>query len=355
MIVNARFLTQELTGVQRFAIELCKRLKKDSNYDVEFVTPKNIVQKSLAKEIDSKTVGFLTGHLWEQIELPFYLKTKKNPLLINLGSTAPMFYKNQIVTHHDITYIRFPESFSKKFRTLYRIIVPNILKNSKKIITVSEFSKNEIAEYYNIPKNKFQIIYNGVEKNHFVPEFSKKNNPKYILAVSSRNYHKNFQGLVKSFKSIKDKLKDVDLYIVGSSDIKSFNTIELDIEDLKKEERIHFLGRLSDEELIKTYQNAYVFVFPSFYEGFGIPPIEAQACGCPVIASNTASMPEVLQDSVVYFDPNNISDMTEKLIYFCRQDSSFRDSFIKKGIKNSERFDWDLSVEVLKITINNLK
>lgn len=347
VFVNARFLTQSITGVQRFAIELSKRLKNYSDIDVEFLAPKDIIHTDLARELGVKRIGYLKGHLWEQIDLPLYLKQNKNPLLLSLCSTAPIFYRNQIVSHHDITYIRYPESFSKKFAGLYRSIIPLMLKNSKKIITVSEFSKSEISNYFKIPKEKFVVIYNGVDKEKF--NFSETKDSEalvYILAVSSRNFHKNFQGLIESFNNVKNNIENVSLYIVGGSDIKSFNNVELSLENLKQEKRIHFLGRVDDEELVKLYQNASLFVFPSFYEGFGIPPLEAQACGCPVIASDKASMPEVLSDSVLYFDPFSKEQLSEKILFYYNN-CELKNQLVKKGLENSKKFNWENSVKVL--------
>lgn len=341
LIVNARFLTQPITGVQRFAIELSKRLKKQTDIEVQFVSPKGIIHHDLAKELEAEIVGRSSGHLWEQVDLPKYLNQNSKPLLLSLCSTAPCFYKNQIVTHHDITYIRCPESFSKKFIGFYKLIVPFMLKNSKKIITVSNFSKDEVSNYFRIPKDKFTVIYNGVDTEQFkVSKTKNAADPKYILAVSSRNFHKNFQGLIKAFKEVKDEFKDLNLHIVGGSEIKSFNNIELDIEDLKHENRIHFLGRVNDQELIKSYQKASLFIFPSFYEGFGIPPLEAQACGCPVIASDKASMPEVLADSVLYFDPASTAELSEKIRFFYNN-SEQKDKLANLGLQNIRRFDWD--------------
>ncbi|WP_028120909.1 glycosyltransferase family 4 protein [Epilithonimonas tenax] len=347
LIVNARFLTQQITGVQRFAIELSKRLKKQTDIDVQFVSPKGVIHTDLANELNAKVIGHFGGHLWEQFELPRYLKRNNYPMLLSLCSTAPGFYINQIVTHHDITYIRCPESFSKKFIGFYKFIVPLMLKNSKKIITVSNFSKDEVSNYFKIPKDKFVVIYNGVDAKQFNTLKAKDPSaPKYILAVSSRNFHKNFQGLIKAFKDIKDELKDVNLYIVGSSEIKSFNNIALDIEDLKQEKRIQFLGRVDDQELIETYQKASLFVFPSFYEGFGIPPLEAQACGCPVIASDKASMPEVLADSVLYFDPTSTAELSEQIKFFYNNPEQ-KDRLVEQGFQNIKRFDWDNSFRKL--------
>ena len=347
LIVNARFLTQQITGVQRFAIELSKRLKKQTSIEVQFVSPKGIIHHDLAKELDAKVIGHFSGHLWEQLDLPRFLKYNNSPLLLSLCSTAPCFYKNQIVTHHDITYIRCPESFSKKFIVFYKLIVPLMLKNSKKIITVSNFSKDEVSNYFKISKDKFIVIYNGVDSEQFnVLRKDDKTAQKYILAVSSRNFHKNFQGLIKAFKDVKNELKDVNLHIVGGSEIKSFNNIELDIEDLKEEKRIHFLGRVDDQELIRSYQNASLFVFPSFYEGFGIPPLEAQACGCPVIASNKASMPEVLADSALYFDPTSTKELSDQIKFFYNHVEQ-KDKLSERGLQNIERFDWDHSFRKL--------
>ncbi len=351
IIVNARFLTQPITGVQRFAIELAKRLKKQDNYDIQFFAPSDIIHHELANDLDAEVIGQLKGHLWEQIDLPRYLRKNGNPLLLNLCSTAPCFYKNQIVTHHDITYIRCPESFSVKFKLLYKLLVPLFLKNSKKIITVSEFSKGELSHYFDIPKEKFLVIYNAVDKEKFYkPDEQDPCLPKYILAVSSQNYHKNFQGLVDAFNTVKDKIKNVDLYIVGNSGIQSFSKVDLDMDESVKDGRIHFLGRIDDDKLVKVYQEASLFVFPSFYEGFGIPPIEAQACGCPVMASDQASMPEILADSVMYFNPFDSNDLSKKLIMFFN-DTNIGDNLSKKGIENIGRFDWDLS---MKKILNNL-
>jgi len=346
IVINARFLTQPITGVQRFAIELSKRLKQQLDFEIEFVSPRDIINHEIAEELNAKSIGYFSGHLWEQIDLPIYLR-KRNGFLINLCNTAPVFYKNQIVTHHDITYIKYPESFSKKFIKFYKLIVPLILKNSKRIITVSEFSKTEISDYYRIPKEKFTIIYNGVDKKKFTTKKTYNSSEhKYILAVSSQNFHKNFHGLIKAFRNTKDNLNEVDLLIVGSTTGKSFNNLDLDISDLKEQGRIHFLGRVDDKELVQLYQNAWFFIFPSLYEGFGIPPLEAQACGCPVIVSDIASMPEVLSNSVLYFDPCSELDL-EKKILLVYDNIALREKLIKQGLENIEKFSWEKSAETL--------
>ncbi|MGQ8841162.1 glycosyltransferase family 4 protein [Serratia sp. TSA_7] len=342
LFVNARYLTQELTGVQRFAEQISLSLN-DIRDDIIFLSPPGILRKDVAEQLQVKEIGSKSGHQWEQIELPRFLKNNDSGLLLNLGSTAPVFYNNQIVTHHDVTYKRYPESFSKKFRLFYGFLIPMMLKHSKKLLTVSEFSKKEINNVYGYPIDKIEIIYNAVSDEFKRTVRSDENKP-YFLAVSSPNFHKNFHGMLKAFELLGDKY-NISLKIIGKT-ATSFS--KQDFSSLiNKTEKIEFMGRVDDKDMIKLYQNALAFVFPSFYEGFGIPPLEAQSCGCPVISSNMASMPEVLRDSALYFDPYNEQDIAsamEKIIL----DEKLRSELISRGDANIKRFSW--SDSALKIS-----
>ncbi|AZP43596.1 glycosyltransferase family 1 protein [Rahnella sp. CJA17(1/100)] len=345
--VNGRFLTQNITGVQRFAEEISLELIKIRS-DVIFLVPdlNAVKKKELLNVIKIEEVCGLSGHLWEQITLPLYLYKNKRPLLINLCNTAPVSYPNQIVTHHDITYLKFPKSFPFSFRLLYRLIAPLILKNSKHIITVSDFSKKEIVTNYRCPLDKISVIpnaYSDIFKPYITKtDLQKKEN--YLLAVSSTNFHKNFHGLIDAFLSADI---DMDLKIIGgSADV--FKKLELD----QSHPRIHFMGRVDDDQLVALYQNANAFVFPSFYEGFGIPPLEAQACGCPVISSNSASMPEVLGDSVLYFNPQSKSEIV-KALELIADNHELRNKLVTYGFKNIKRFSWVKSANKLNNIIQN--
>jgi glycosyltransferase involved in cell wall biosynthesis len=344
LFINARYLTQELTGVQRFAEQISLSLN-DIRDDIVFLSPPGILRKDVADQLHVKEIGKKSGHQWEQVELPRFLKNNGSGLLLNLGSTAPIFYNNQIVTHHDVTYKRYPASFSKKFRLFYSLLIPMMLKNSKKLLTVSEFSKKEINDIYGYPVDKIEIIYNAVSEK-FKRSERLNGSEDYFLAVSSPNFHKNFHGMLKAFELLGSNY-NVSLKIIGKT-AASFS--KQDFSSLiKNSEKIKFMGRVDDDEMISLYQNALAFVFPSFYEGFGIPPLEAQSCGCPVISSNMASMPEVLRDSAIYFDPKNETDIAsamEKIIL----DSSLRAELISKGDANIQRFSWhDSAAKVSRI------
>ena len=339
--VNARFLTQPLTGVQRFALEISRALQSlCGKNNILFFSPSNILLQSEAKELNVEIIGKHTGHLWEQIDLPRHLKKNGNPLLINLCNVAPIFYSNKLSTLHDITYIRYPHTYSKAFRWFYRITMPLVLKTSKHIFTVSEFSKKEITSHYHIPQNKITVVYNAVDKK-FRPQPDnalKKEN--YLLAVSSVKESKNFALILNAFEVLSKQRDDLKLFIVG--DLKQGNFSNIDLNKFVNHPRIKFLGRVDDNQLIKLYSNANAFLFPSLYEGFGIPVLEAQACGCPVIASNTASLPEVLQDSAEFVNPQDPADLTRaisKIVTHCE----YKNQLIDKGFQNLERFSWEKS------------
>lgn len=144
IVVNARFLTQQVTGVQRFSIELSVRLKRIFGSEISFVAPQNIIQEDIAEELSVIKVGTHIGHFWEQWDLPNYLNRVGKPLLINWGNTGPVMYNNKVTTLHDITFIRYPRTFSFKFRLLYKLLIPQVIRTSKHLFTVSEFSKKKL-------------------------------------------------------------------------------------------------------------------------------------------------------------------------------------------------------------------
>ena len=336
--VNARFLTQNITGVQRYAIEISKQLKAILNDQVLFVSPKNIIHNKIAEELEVCVVGKNRGHIWEQFDLPIYLIKNKSPLLLNLANTAPICYGNNIVTLHDIAFERFSENFDWKFGIFYRLLIPRIVKKAIKIITVSKFSKQEICDFYKISSQKIYVIYNAA--SNIFHQKIKNCSEKYVLAVSSLNYQKNFHSLIRAFNMLDDN--NIKLFLVGDIN-RNFADIGL-LKDIQGNKNIVFKGRIDDDELISLYSNAVCFIYPSLYEGFGIPPLEAQACGCPVVCSNAASLPEVCGDSVIYFDPYSVKDMRDKILSVLN-DEILQKELRTKGFNNIKRFSWKRSVE----------
>jgi glycosyltransferase involved in cell wall biosynthesis len=348
IVINARFLTQELRGVQRFAEQICLALKQLRN-DVVFVAPHGIQMHESAKALDVQCIGRHSGHLWEQLDLPLYLRRKGNPLLVSLCSTAPLLYSNQIATHHDVNYVRHPESYTRTFRLLYRTMTPIMLARIKSLLTVSAFSKGEIAQVYKYPEKKIFVVPNAVSGD-FHPASQDAHEQDYLLAVSSPSAHKNFSRMIEAFLMLRGH-ENLQLRIVGGAS-GVFNDDNLQ-RLASRDSRIQFLGRLSDSELIAQYQGATAFVFPSLYEGFGIPPLEAQACGCPVLAANAASIPEVLQASALYFDPLDVSHMSAAMERILT-DVPLRQSLRRRGLINVARFSWEESARQVSQRIDAL-
>lgn len=349
--INGRFLEQPMTGVQRFAFELVKNLNQLRS-DITVLVPNKarILDRSIIDKMNILEIAGGNGHYWEQAVLPKYLKSIGSPLLVNLCNSAPILYKNKISTHHDITYIRFPQSYSWKFRLFYRNFAPLFLKTSHAVITVSEFSKKDISDFYKISPQKIHVIANAVNES-FEPKDNKKYNDKkdkFALAVSSPNYHKNFYRMIEAYNDANINFK---IKIIGSAS-GVFNDRSPIMNDNINADKIEFVGRVTDEELIALYQDAEFFIFPSLYEGFGIPPLEAQKCGCPVISSNAASLPDVLGESTIYFDPLNVDDIKNK-IELVSSNSDIRNELITKGLVNVERFSWIKSATKLNELINS--
>ena len=350
--VNARFLTQRITGVQRYAIEMSRQLKILTP-DIKFVAPGNIVHQDLAEELNIVAHGKMSGHLWEQLELPRLLKKRGNPLLINLGNTSPLYYKNKIVAIYDVSFLRNPKWFSKKFYYYYKFVVAKAAREAIKIITVSEFSKKEIRELLNIPEYKIEIVY-GAASEETGAEIGKDTSRRrrYILAVSSLDPRKNLKNLITAF--IGSGIKGMKLVIVGSRNTifrhKEFR------EAIGSNPDIIFTGYVSDHDLMGLYRKAELFIYPSIYEGFGIPPLEAMACGCPVIVSRAASLPEVCGDAALYVNPHDIDDIKRAMSEILGN-GELRQELILKGRERVKLFSWnDSAKRLLKIiqgVVNN--
>jgi glycosyltransferase involved in cell wall biosynthesis len=348
IFINARFLSQPLTGVQRYAIEFVKALDNlietgqidKTKYSFVLLGPKNIKSELNLKHIPIKKIGILTGHLWEQLELPFY---SKNRLLLCLCNTGAMFKRNQIVVIHDAQVFALPQNYSFAFRFWYKLLFPILGRIVKKVITVSSFSRSELINYCKFNPKKIQVIYEG--KEHILSTTPDKSifnknvigDKPYILAVSTMSKNKNFNTIVQAIENI--KTNDFDMLIVGGKNSQVFGQTQIPLPDFVKH-----LGYVSDGELRVLYEHASCFVYPSLYEGFGLPPLEAMACGCPVIVSNAASLPEVCGDAAIYCDPYSVEDIANKIEQLLT-DKNLQQQMRLKGIERAKQFSWEKTAQ----------
>lgn len=344
-------MSQKITGVQRFATEISKHLKQSpQDKFICFLAPPNIIHPELAKELQVKVIGSNTGHLWEQLDLVRFLRAEKNPILLNLANSAPLFYTNNVVTIHDLSVYFKPKWFSFPYRTYYKFLTPVIVKSAKLVFTVSYAIKEELIKKFNLSPGRIEVIYNAVSKelskNNIVEDRKRGN---YILTVSSLDPRKNIKNLILAFS--RSAVKDHNLYIIGGKSA-AFAKTELQ-EIVQKNKQIKLLGRVSDEELLQLYSNAKLFAYVSFYEGFGLPNIEAMAMGTPVLTSDTPAIKEICEEAAYYVKPNDVEDISSGIFKLLNSPELLKE-LSSKGIKKSKEFSWTNSANKLLNAISTI-
>jgi len=352
IFINGRFLTQPATGVQRFARELLQaldsllsnRIAAQSQLPLKCLIPPDAEDHSLPnwKNIQISKVGRLNGNVWEQFELPFYARSG---LLINLCNIGPVFHNRQIVVLHDASVFAIPEAYSIAFRAKYRWIMWILARTAKKVFAVSQFSKKELARYLNVPEERFDLISEGCEHILRVtsdPSILLKNNLRsndYFLVVGSSSIHKN---LVAAIEAVEANPQEAPLLVVAGG---NFSKVFSAFDRIESAQVLH-LGYVTNEQLRALYENATGFIFPSLYEGFGLPPLEAMICGCPVICSNAASLPEVCGDAALYFDPKNSLEIIAQINKLV-DDTDLQARLRERGLKQARQYTWDKAARQL--------
>ena len=355
--VNGRFLLQNLTGVNRFAYELCRAWTQMGVAYILCCPPGSIKECYDISYFNIIVCGRGKSHIWEQLFLPLWFnRIKGEKILVSFTGLGPLLTRKKIMTIHDLAFIANPSWYSIAYRLWYRMMTPLCAATSMKILTVSKFSKSEISRELSIKDEKINVIYNAVSslfyKSHDsnIEDNPTKNGEKYILAVSSIDPRKNFATLLKAFANVTDK--SIMLYIVGGQDA-IYSTSITELSDGNSSKRIKWLGRISDTELKSLYGHALCFVYPSLYEGFGIPPLEAMCCGAPTIVSAIPALKEVCGDASLYINPEDELDISEKIDQIVGNED-LRQYLIKKGHERCALFDWKHSAEYLYGIIGEL-
>jgi len=269
---------------------------------------------------------------------------KQTKLFWSPHYNIPLLYSGKLlVTVHDVFHLAMKEYVGGIHKRMYAKLMFNALsRKASHIICVSDFTKNQFIQYTGSAKSPITTIHNGVNSSWFRPaDFREQSETPYLLYVGNVKPHKNLGNLLTAFSKVMHLIPH-NLVIVGRRE--GFITGDQAIVNQSEAlgDRIQFTGYISDEELKKYFSNASAFVFPSVYEGFGLPPLEAMACGCPVLVSNRASLPEVCGDAAQYFDPIDPKDIAEKIMMVVN-DRRLRDKLVQAGLEQSQKFNWDIS------------
>ena len=300
----------------------------------------------------------------EQLHFPFKELRKSGADLLHVPHyNVPVFYRGKLaVTVHDLTHLVLPQFLPNKAAYLYaKFLIGYAVRKAEVVFTVSENSKRDILRFYNIPEDKIAVVYNAVD-SRFVHRdredvsylFDKYNIPrdkKVIMYVGNLKPHKNLPRLLEAYSKMNGR-EDTCLVLVG----KAFDSEDLtpQIKVLGIEDSVIKTGIIVDNELVNFYNLADLFVFPSLYEGFGIPPLEAMACGTPVVCSNNSSLPEVVGDAAYMFDPydeKQIRDAMEKVL----GDDSLAQSLVERGYKRVKLFTPERIVNTTKAVFDKIK
>ena len=294
LAVNARFLTQGMTGVQRFSREIVTAMAV-AGAPLRLLAPPGAPADFAGLKVEH--VGTRGGQAWEQLDLP---RAAGGATLLNLGNTAPLWRRGgQFVVIHDAGVFDTPESYSLAFRSWYRLLHRGLARNGTRLVTVSDFSRARLVAHLGVDPARIGVVAEGGEharRDPADPGVLARHGlapGRYALAVGTRAAHKNLDALREAVALL--GARGLVLAVAGAADAKVFQGAGDVAAALA-------LGRVSDAELRALYENALCLVFPSRYEGFGLPPLEAMWCGCPVLAAAAGAVPEVCGEAALWFD-----------------------------------------------------
>ncbi|MFG6456929.1 glycosyltransferase family 4 protein [Roseateles sp. BYS96W] len=348
--LNGKFLAQRTTGVQRFARGVVTALDRSlqstpCGQDVELLLPPAATPIEGLQVIRQRVIGMPGRSLtaWEQLELP---RRARGGTLLCLSGSAPFFAGDCLPTIHDAAVYRYPQAYSRPFVTWYRLLFARRARRSPLVLTVSESSARDLAPH--LPRTTFRVVPNSAE--HITAQLADTSvlerlqlSPRgFLLAVGSLNPTKNFGRLIKAYatSALADRLP---LVIVGAVNRDVFRADG----PVADHPNVRWAGPVPDGQLRALYEAAAAFVFPSLYEGFGIPPLEAMRCGCPVVASRASSIPEVCGDAADYFDPLDPSAMIAAIVALL-DDPARRQALVSRGLTRADAFSWDHAAERLR-------
>lgn len=290
------------------------------------------------------------GTLWMQTDIPFYLKRDKIDVFWGTQHVLPLISKGpvkMVLTMLDLIYSVHPETMQFKNKMINRLLIPPSVNKADAIVTISQWTMDDINRIIKPRKKLTDVTYMAAgEQYHPRPKpeaqshvFSKfKFNKPYILSVGAFEPRKNLGRVVEAFGRASEKIEQ-DLVIVGPDGWKN-QSILRKLTTSKVRNRIHHVGYVSNEDLPYLYAGADAFVFASIYEGFGIPPLEAMACGIPVISSNASSLPEVVGDAARMVDPFSVDDIEAALVDVCTNENR-REQMRVLSLKQAKKFSWD--------------
>jgi glycosyltransferase involved in cell wall biosynthesis len=358
--IDARMYSSEFTGIGRYVYELVQNLLKvdKKNEYVIFMNHPEFEKFDIPnKRVKKVLVNAKHYSLSEQVRFLWKAWRAKLDLMHFTHFNAPLLYRRKtVVTIHDLTLSFFPgkKMNSWFFRTAYNLVLRNAAKHATRVIAVSKNTKSDLMEVCKTDSAKIEVVYEGVGEN-FGPREDKEAasdllkkyniNKEFMLYTGVWRSHKNLVNMVKAFGLLcEDEGFDPQLVITGEED-PCYPEVKRTVKELGLEHQVVFAGLVPEDELTAFYQTAKMYVFPSLYEGFGLPPLEAMRCGTPVVASKVSCIPEICgEDNAVFFDPYDPEDIANAMRKLWL-DEGLQADLRERGLLHSRKFSWEKMAE----------
>lgn len=348
--IYARGLSVKVGGVKQYIESMTKAIIENIDEDTELYIFHNCNSKKFTDKTNVREIIFKSSNkmICDHVLAPYYINKLKLDVVWFPKNVIPYFVKaKKIVTIHDLAYFLPEYNAYPLVDTIYmRIMIKNSCKRADKIIAISENTKKDVIHLFGVPDKKIDVIYEAADEKYRVikdkkglERVRKKYNlgREFILFTGGISPRKNLVRLIEAFNQISDKIPH-DLVLTGGKGWNNSRELEL----IESNERIKKIGYVSDEDIPYLYNLAEVYVYPSLYEGFGLPVLEAQACSCPLIASKVASIEDIGGKSVLYVNPYDVSDIKAALLKV-GLDEDLRNGMAIKGFENVKRFCWNKS------------
>jgi glycosyltransferase involved in cell wall biosynthesis len=356
LLVNLAFILKKSTGTTTYALNLLKYLHHLNpllltsqifpNYDC-YITPNNQSSEQGLK-------GHFNRLIWTQFQLPKIYKRLKSKLLFSPITEAPLYSQcRHVVMVHDFIPLRFPKRLSP-LTPYHKYYVPEVLNQSEHIICNSQSTARDILQFCNVSANKITPILLAYDSNHFRPvskeKFRSPNHPPYFLYIGRHDPYKNISRVISAFAHLQPQ-REYQLWLSGPSDKRYTPALKKQVQELGIEDQVKFLDYVPYDDLPKIISGAIALVFPSLWEGFGLPVLEAMACGTPVITSNLSSLPEVAGDAAILIDPYRVEEITDAMQAIA-DNTGLRSHLSQLGLQRAKQFSWEktgqATVEVLQ-------
>ncbi|OGI25375.1 MAG: hypothetical protein A3J76_01960 [Candidatus Moranbacteria bacterium RBG_13_45_13] len=346
----SRAFQKNKTGIEEYSYQVIKHLrdKLDNRQVILYCNPAINARPDFELPKNWKIKFLRAPIFWTQARLSLEMIFHPVDILFVPAHTVPIIHpRNTVVTIHGLEYEFCPKAYSFWQRIYMRFVIKNSCRWAEKIIAVSENTKRDLMKLYKVPEEKIEVVYEGYNVGNFqfsIFNFQKIFNDSifkpYFLFVGRLEERKNICGIVEAFEILKEKYKLPHKLVLAGKFGYGEDNIKYKIENSRYKEDIILPGYISDEEKWELMKKADVFIFATFYEGFGLPILEAQSVGTPVVSSNISSMPEVSGDGAVLVNPKDTNEIAEA-IYRLISDESYKNDIIEKGLENVKRFSWE--------------